>query len=46
MSVGKGYPAQYESLLKLKDGREVFLRPVLQTDGDLLVALFNKLSLE
>jgi acetyltransferase len=46
MSFSKGYPAQYESRLKLKDGREVFLRPVLQTDGDLLVDLFNKLSIE
>jgi GNAT superfamily N-acetyltransferase len=46
MSLSKGYPAQYESRLKLKDGREVFLRPVLQTDGDLLVDLFNKLSLK
>jgi acetyltransferase len=46
MSFSKGYPAQYESRLKIKDGREVFLRPVLQTDGDLLVDLFNKLSIE
>jgi len=46
MSSSKGYPAQYESRLKLKDGGEVFLRPVLQTDGDLLVDLFNKLSVE
>lgn len=46
MSFSKGYPAQYESRLKLKDGREVFVRPVLQTDRDLLVDLFNKLSVE
>ena len=46
MSSSKGYPAQYESRLRLKDGREVFLRPVMQTDGDLLVDLFNKLSVE
>jgi len=46
MSFSKGYPTQYESRLKLKDGREVFLRPVLQTDGDLLVDFFNKLSVE
>ena len=45
MSFSKGYPAQYESRLTLKNGREVFLRPVLQTDGDLLVDLFNKLSI-
>jgi len=39
-----GYPSQYESRLTLKNGREVFFRPVLQTDGPLLVNLFNKLS--
>jgi acetyltransferase len=38
------YPSQYESWLTLKDGREVFLRPILHTDGHLLVDLFNKLS--
>jgi acetyltransferase len=46
MSFSKGYPAQYESRLTLKNGREVFLRPVLQTDGELLIDLFNKLSRE
>ncbi|MEE9911802.1 MAG: GNAT family N-acetyltransferase [Deltaproteobacteria bacterium] len=38
------YPAQYESRLTLKDGRTVFLRPILQTDESLLVNLLNKLS--
>jgi GNAT superfamily N-acetyltransferase len=46
MPFSKGYPAQYESRLRLKDGGEVFLRPVMQTDGDLLVDLFNKLSVK
>jgi acetyltransferase len=40
----EGYPIQYESWLKLKDGRTVFLRPILQTDECLLVDLFNKLD--
>ncbi|MFB3926098.1 MAG: GNAT family N-acetyltransferase [Syntrophales bacterium] len=40
----EGYPSQYESRLTLKNGKEVFLRPILQTDGNLLIDLFNKLS--
>jgi acetyltransferase len=40
----KGYPAHYESRLTLKNGREVFLRPILPTDGHLLVDLFNQIS--
>jgi acetyltransferase len=40
----EGYPHQYESWLTLKNGREVFLRPILETDQPLLVDLFNKLS--
>jgi acetyltransferase len=38
------YPAQYESRLTLKNGKEVFLRPIVQTDEYLLVDLLNKLS--
>lgn len=38
------YPSQYESWLTLKNGRKVFLRPVLQTDKELLVDLFDKMS--
>lgn len=38
------YPAQYESFLTLKDGTEIFLRPVRVTDGDLLKDLFNRIS--
>ena len=37
-------PAQYECTLTLKDGSEVFLRPIRTTDGDLLVDLFNRIS--
>lgn len=40
----EGYPAQYESGLTLKDGREVFLRPILHADGPLLIDLFNRIS--
>ena len=42
----EGYPPQYEGWLTLKNGRSVFLRPVLQTDGYLILDLFNKLDLE
>jgi methyltransferase (TIGR00027 family) len=37
-------PARYEERLKLKSGREVYLRPILETDGNLLVDLFNRIS--
>jgi acetyltransferase len=40
----EGYPSQYETRLTLKNEREVFLRPILQTDEQLLVDLFNKIS--
>lgn len=40
------YPAGYEDRIRLRDGRELFLRPILQTDGDLLLDLFNRLSPE
>ena len=43
-TLDEGYPAQYKSRLTLKNGREVFLRPVLHTDGDLLIDMFNKMS--
>jgi acetyltransferase len=38
------YPAQYESRLTLRDGREVFIRPIMQSDDQLVIDLFNKLS--
>lgn len=40
------YPARYEGRIKLRDGRELFLRPILPTDGELLLDLFNRLSPE
>jgi GNAT superfamily N-acetyltransferase len=39
-----GYPRIHEGWLTLKDGQNIFLRPVLPTDGSLLVDLFNQLS--
>ncbi len=38
------YPTQYESWLTLKNGREIFLRPIMQTDVALIVDLFERLS--
>ena len=38
------YPSRYEEWVELKNGRKVFLRPVKEADGPLLVDLFNKLS--
>jgi acetyltransferase len=40
----ESYPTQYESWMTLKNGEEVFLRPIRETDEHLLIALFNKLS--
>lgn len=42
--MNENYPTQYESGLTLTNGREVFLRPILQTDEHLIVDLFNKLN--
>lgn len=39
-----GPPARYEERLRLKDGREVFLRPLLEEDRELIVDLFNRIS--
>lgn len=44
MIADENYPTQYESWFTLKDGREVFIRPILQTDENLIVDLFKKLS--
>lgn len=35
---------QYESLLKLKNGEEIFLRPIMDSDRQLLIDLFNRMS--
>ncbi len=35
---------QYESRITLENGTEVFIRPVLKTDGDLLIGLFHRMS--
>lgn len=44
LKMNEGYPTQYESRLTLNNGREVFLRPILPTDENLIVDLFNKLN--
>ncbi len=38
------YPSQYESRVVLKNGEEVFIRPVRDTDGPLILDLFNRFS--
>jgi acetyltransferase len=38
------YPRQHESWVKLKNGREVFIRPILPTDGPLVLDLFHRMS--
>ncbi len=45
-SVQKSYPVQYESRLVLKNGKEVLIRPVLDTDESLIVDLSRSLSTE
>jgi GNAT superfamily N-acetyltransferase len=39
-----GYPKQYETRLTMKDGRELFLRPVLPTDTGLVKDFYDSLS--
>jgi acetyltransferase len=36
--------SNHESRLVLKDGREVFLRPVVPADRDLIIDMFNRVS--
>ena len=45
-NVQKSYPVQYESRLVLKNGKEVLIRPVLDTDESLIVELSRRLSAE
>jgi acetyltransferase len=40
------YPEQYRKTVTLADGTPIFLRPIKETDGDLMVELFNSLSKE
>lgn len=42
----ESYPAQYEGRLKLKNGKSVFIRPLLQTDKCLILDLFSKLGMD
>ena len=45
-SIQKNYPVQYESRLVLKNGKEVLIRPVSDTDESLIVDLSRRLSAE
>lgn len=40
----QAYPVQEESLVKLKDGRELLFRPSISTDAEGIRALFHRLS--
>lgn len=40
------YPAQYEGHLKVKNGKTVFIRPLLQADECLVLGLFSKLGID
>ena len=40
----KNYPSQYEGFLTLKNGMEIFVRPIRSTDEPLIVDLSQKLS--
>jgi len=43
-TVQENYPAQYECKLTLKNGKEVFIRPVRPTDEFYILDLFGKLG--
>jgi acetyltransferase len=38
------YPDQYESRLRLMNGREIFIRPIRSTDESFILDLFDKLG--
>ncbi len=42
--MNRDYPAQYESRARLKNEKEVSIRPVRETDGPLILDLFNRIS--
>lgn len=44
MTFIENYPAQYENIFTLKDGRVIFLRPIKPSDKHLVIDLFTKLS--
>ena len=43
-AMSKGNPSTYESCIELRNGVEVFLRPISPEDMNLITDLFNKLS--
>ena len=40
----ENYPAQYESEVTLKNSKTVFVRPIRETDNNLLLELFDRLK--
>lgn len=44
MTPAGNYPIQYESWLTLKNGKEIFVRPILPSDRNLVLDFFQKLS--
>lgn len=44
MNPAENYPIEYEGRLTLKNGREIFIRPVKHSDEKLVIDLFNRLS--
>lgn len=38
------YPTQYESRITLKNGKEIYVRPIIESDAGLIVDLFQKSS--
>lgn len=44
MSSAVEYPAQHEGRLKLKNGQEIFLRPIMEKDENLVAEFFERLS--
>lgn len=44
MTSTENYQKQYEEWLTTKDGRKIFIRPILPTDRNLVLDFFNRLS--
>lgn len=44
MTITKNYPAQYEEWFTLKNGKKIFIRPIMETDENLVIDFFERLS--
>lgn len=44
MTIKKINPEKYETWLTLKNGKELFVRPIMETDENLVIDFFTKLS--